>query len=733
MLVVTMHKVVQLQPELIARFRFSLFAGIAVLAAVPAFSTEPGELNITVDGAPRAWLLTTASRGDTPPGFALAPNGIPTRVAAGTAGPLLVCAGAEERATVCEQVLPDGDRTRRFTLDAGRRIEGRCYLGRDPLAGAAITIRLADVEMRRPTPLPLARRDQRWVTEDQTDREGRYVVEHLAPGRYVLEVTTADGRGEETEPVTIPAVAPPKAGEAPPSRTYVLEDIRLELGAEVTVEVRDSTGASIPKAGVAIAQTTPRAATPRLVETPADDKGVATIRGIDYSLPARVSCAAKGFTRATEQLDTVPPLVTCTLRRLAEVRGRIVDEDGTGLAGVTIDLVGTAVRSASDRAGSFVLPNLDPGDYVLRASSGRHASAVRNVQLEPGEVEDVADVALRPGVEVSARVIDAETGRPVAGATVLAVDPPSGATATSDADGVFELTTGEDAPTHVRVTAQSYAPAYAVLRAGAATQNGGDAWQKVELNRPGRIAVRVWDAATGDACGACTVALIGQHSTHSLITDAAGTARQDGLPAGQYQVVREQVRATSREVTISGGSDTQVVVVVPGETASVELGSPSRRLSVALDAPLDDEWTVRAIASSRQIVAASRVSAGVYAFRRRKNERYEIQVQTPHVGVTIGTVPADYSSEMISMPLGRARLNVRMTRGKTPLAGAMAHLVQQNGRTIAWAITDTAGHASIPFLNAGTYSVVVGNRQVGVVSLSAAGTASVDADVPPVQ
>ncbi|NQT24362.1 TonB-dependent receptor [candidate division KSB1 bacterium] len=75
-----------------------------------------------------------------------------------------------------------------------------------------------------------------------------------------------------------------------------------------------------------------------------------------------------------------------------EIRGRIVDiETGSPLPGVNVQLMGTVRGSSTDGDGVFVIPNIPPGNYSLRASMISYKTQVQDsviVRLEQdAEVE----------------------------------------------------------------------------------------------------------------------------------------------------------------------------------------------------------------------------------------------------------------------------------------------------------------------------------------------------------
>jgi hypothetical protein len=79
-----------------------------------------------------------------------------------------------------------------------------------------------------------------------------------------------------------------------------------------------------------------------------------------------------------------------------EVRGSVVDaRGGEALSNVAIVLVGGAYRTTSDSMGHFGIPSVEPGDYVLNASTVGYRLITRPFHLDAGETKEF-EVILSP-------------------------------------------------------------------------------------------------------------------------------------------------------------------------------------------------------------------------------------------------------------------------------------------------------------------------------------------------
>ncbi|MDQ3282542.1 MAG: carboxypeptidase-like regulatory domain-containing protein, partial [Acidobacteriota bacterium] len=606
------------------------------LAAAP--QTSP--IRVTVTGADRVWIATTTTRGALRTSMRSVAGGATVDIDA-DAEPLFVCVGAVARATVCEEVAPGDERVRHVALDEGRNVRGRVVVGRTPLAKAVVRVRPDALESERPLTIPLAYDGRQWTMSVTTDDDGRFAIEHLSSGSYVLEVSTASGRTEDSEAISVPALAARKDGEAPPQRSYELPEIRIAEGLRAAVEVRTPDGIPIPGAAIEASQRRPDGRDSVIGATAGSD-GTASLDGLTPGLPIRLGCAAKGFARSYEVIETLPPLLTCTLQPLGGIKGTVVDAHRRPVAGAMVELKGENVRATTDAAGAFEITDLRSGAYAIRVSA--RGSGVMNdkVDVKSGEVTDAGSIRLPDAVVLRGRVIDAATRRGVANADVVAVDPPVGATAVTDGDGAFTLPGDSATGLRVKVSAAGFAPAYAAMQPPSHS-GADDRGTIVSLERAGALEIRAWDDATGEECRACTIVISNGNETLEQIADASGIARQNGLAPGQYFVTRERVSATSRLVTVSGGDDTESALVRAGETTHVELGTPARDVTVALLPAPSAEWKLVAVSGSRVVFGSPLPARGNFQFRKRASERYELRLESPSATVVVGVVPAAYS------------------------------------------------------------------------------------------
>lgn len=149
-----------------------------------------------------------------------------------------------------------------------------------------------------------------------------------------------------------------------------------------------------------------------------------------------VRASAPGLASRVETWDPLQePTRELVLRAPARAAGRVVAPDGTGLAGARIQLyrdrqvegpqqvADIELEATSDAEGRFLLSPVPAGTFLLEVQ--REGSAGRLLQgLEPveGDVLELGEIVLEPGVAVAGRVVD-DRGEPVAGAEVTARMP----------------------------------------------------------------------------------------------------------------------------------------------------------------------------------------------------------------------------------------------------------------------------------------------------------------------
>jgi len=613
-----------------------------------------------------------------------------------TNAPVLVCALAPNLATQCRPMVLAGNIDLDMKLDGGRSVTGRCFMGREPARDARVYFVPANVESRAPFAVPIAIEDGGKVVHSVvTSRDGRYEVSHLAPGEYFVEAHLDGGLTVRSRPLT---VAPKKRLS---DGSVNVPDLIADAGVPMKVDVRSSDGEPIDRAGVAVSQR--QEDRPIFFEGRTEKDGTFLLRGLRPASSGRLTCVAEGYARTTIDFDVPPPTATCTLERLAQLHGRVVDVDGHPISSAAVSAGRRRAESGSN--GSFRIDSLAAGMYAVSAVAPGFAAGGTKVEVIAGGDVDAGTIELSRGNALSGRVVDDETGSPIAGASVAVVDPVRGPAVTTDEDGLFHVE-GEIAATTIEVRAPLFAAGHTLMTAADGTV--------VRLARSGSLEVTAWDEKRNTPCVPCRIDVSGGSENVVASTDDRGFVRFERLAPGRYAVSREMVQAGAGVVTVSGGGDVRFVTVKPRETAYLRIGTPARRVTVTLDPAPDASWHLAAV-SAAGMQSAQMNAPGQFVISKRADDAYTLQITNQLSSVRIGTLPSDFSEDSLALRLGTASLMVRSTGTRLRAVTVLA----ADGSVAASGIVSEQG-LIFPFLRPGLYSLAID----GVVKRTAIAVAS---------
>ncbi|MEZ4399128.1 MAG: carboxypeptidase regulatory-like domain-containing protein [Kofleriaceae bacterium] len=401
---------------------------------------------------------------------------------------------------------------------ARRKIAGRVTFEGRPVADAEV--RLTSL---------LSRGGLIEVATRRSDPQGSFDFGAWPAERYTVAAMRAG---------VVPAIA--KVDLRDPAARPSPENLELALGgcaAVATGKVLDSSGGPIAGAAVlrdgAIGVTSAADGGYRLCLAPGDNLlyySALGYGGVVLTLPGGGAIA--------RDVLLVPE---------ATIRGRVVrDDSGAPQAGAVVsawtrDWATDRPAEAlawSDDDGRFELRGLAPGRYAVWAAVETWKGVAEAV-AEPGQVSDEVLIKLRAHARVSGRVVSG--GRPVAGATVLATgQAPLRASqdAISQPDGSFVL---EEVPLGpATVTASPYE----VQRPKSLQVMGPMDDVIIEVEPMAAISGTVLRRGRGVADIEVSA---GRYRTRS---QADGSYRLDGLPAGKYEIGAESPDAYSDAVAV---------------------------------------------------------------------------------------------------------------------------------------------------------------------------------------
>lgn len=351
-----------------------------------------------------------------------------------------------------EGVLPQAREVRApadevvFELSGGARLEGHVTNAKgEPEPGARLTAR---------------RDDDTQFTE--TNQRGEFELGGLPSGEVIVSVMAGTGEWTLEKKVTLRDAETTRADFSP------------DPGAPLAGVVVDSLGAPVPDVSVRATCVEDES---QSVSARSDAQGAFRLLGLPAG-PVRLVAYAEGRTLT---LDTTAPNESLTLRLAlkTEVVGRVVDSSGRPITSFLVH--GMPVESPDGRFQQLAYAEqshlfVEAKGYVLRKIQ---------VTLKEGK-NDLGDLVLTTGRTLKGRVVDGESGEPIAGAFVRQEGNPRGSSASTHLDGRFELTLDPDGK-GLRFEHRDYQP-----RTGPAPEQSPC---EVALSRGLTLSVRVFDAA----------------------------------------------------------------------------------------------------------------------------------------------------------------------------------------------------------------------------------------------
>lgn len=714
-------------------------------------------------------------------------------------GAALVCLGGEGVGIECRQLDLSSPAEVQPWPVPGVLVEGRVLLGREPLAGAELAVVGSGYRLRRSYVLPLAVEGEevlRWV---ETSRDGRFELPQLAPGEYRLEVRRPGGKSEMSEPFTVPAretllahrratrsgdqpsESPPQAREAsaggqlpidskpPPSAPPApseedrpildLGPIVLEPGLEVEVSVLNVAGEPLAGARVGAIQGEGPAGAPTHYAVHTDEEGRAVLSGAEPGIAIQISCKAPGFLPHREEHPSPPTDVVCILERTAGVSGRVA-ASGEPVAGATAGLYLAAGHGAPPYSttttggqGSFDLGGLVPGPYRLAVAARGFRVEERRFELSPGERLDLPAIELTPAAERTGVVVDALSGEPVPGVSIVSLEPVGLVETVSDPEGRFEIAVEGAGAVRLQLTSPDYPVtewvlSREVLEAGGLS--GSEDSLRLELAPGGRIEAWVVSESTAQPCLGCDLSFYrtdgaSEASSGALTTGADGRAQSRWLPPGPYRVVLERVGTHGTTVTVTSGDEARDVRVETHRLSRVTFGPSRDTLAVRLWPPPPPGWEVAA-GDEGGWRTYEPDSTGRFIVRRAPGSALHLRLQG-RVGsstgsslaasvslpttVSLPTVPAEYEESRLELELPRTRVRGRLSGDPGEIVGSLRALSLTGSDARAWTLSGPDGTFDLPFLAPGSYLLALGNRELATFTLAPGQELTLEAEVPP--
>lgn len=236
----------------------------------------------------------------------------------------------------------------------------------------------------------------------RADEVGHFTLENLDPGRLQIKVIAA-GYLQWAQEVDLLAGEPVEALE-----------ITLHAGAVVEGTVSDDQGLPVEGAQVQVENNGAAGAFGQmgLPTAVSDDQGQFRLTGVTPGTRAVVA-RHPAYVAARRQIEVGPRLdvLELQLRRGMEVSGRVVDGDGSPVAGAEVSLLATdgALASApavSSTEGAFRFNGIAPGTYRLLGEKTGFGTAQAPLELQGGNapVPEV-QLVLSPGGAIAGRIL----------------------------------------------------------------------------------------------------------------------------------------------------------------------------------------------------------------------------------------------------------------------------------------------------------------------------------------
>jgi len=546
----------------------------------------------------------------------------------------------------------------------------------------------------------------------ESDADGRFRLDSLAPGEYTLSATASSYRPLEQR-VTIPE------NEAPRPVTLLLKP-----GLEVHGTVLDPSGSPAP--GVMV-EASPAARTGGGMSlgggsrtTRSGDDGGFSIGGLDPGQVVLKAEAEDGATvREVVEAGRDEP-VELRLENAGAIEGTVLTEDGSPVRGATVNGFGGRDRPLDtvqvDGGGAFSMRRVSPGQYQVWASAEGWAQAQAQVTVTAGQTAAV-ELTLKRGGTVAGRVL----GLPAAELARCQVFS-RGARGKPAADGSFTLS---GVPLGRGEVAAFLLPEG---KRRSVAVDIADASQVVEVEIDFARGVRLFGSVRrggGAASGIIVDAgVTGAASGGSTTSDAQGAWELAGVEPGRVEVraLDRQIRVlAARQVEVSG--DTRVDLEIGGGTLT------GRVVALPDRSPIAGARVAATGGGSPSVGRDARTDGrGAFALEEMPDGEFTVRAEAEgyataeaRAAVSMGT---GREVTLALEPEQRLRLIVRESDGGVP--DQIQLLPVRAGRVDdpVWVTCDRDGRASVASLPAGAYTFLVS---------SGAGAALVALPVPNVE
>lgn len=271
--------------------------------------------------------------------------------------------------------------------------------------------------------------------------------------------------------------------------------------------------------------------------------------------------------------------IVLTIEPPVSVAGRVIDGDGSPLAGVTVWAHRLRARASpptatTDDDGEFLIEGLGPGVYDVQA----HKKGVGNAWAKGLTLPAKGVELTLAGSGVVRGIVRASTGKPVTSFSISVAQM----TATVDGatrqgvrqgtqfaseDGLFELPVRLTGVYYLVATAPGFAPSPPTR---VNVPPGGSGKVEFTLDSGGKVTGEVTSKADGRPIAGAQVGLLGGIGGPTATTDARGAFVLEGVPVGRRTlraVHTDHVATTLSDVQIESGRATEVAIAMAAGSA----------------------------------------------------------------------------------------------------------------------------------------------------------------------
>jgi protocatechuate 3,4-dioxygenase beta subunit len=201
-------------------------------------------------------------------------------------------------------------------------------------------------------------------------------------------------------------------------------NLKLQPAVVLEGEIVDDLGHPVAAAEV---EARPEAVGARTLSTRSDERGLFRFadaaEGI-YALQARAEHHDLAVMPDVRAPSTEP--VRIVVQRASSLRGEVIGSDGKAAVGARVTIAGSGIwppkSVQTDALGHFELTKVQGGVYELRATLGTFTSEPREGLLLAPASEIFVSLHLEPGATLRGRVVDAQSGQPLTGVSVLVAE-----------------------------------------------------------------------------------------------------------------------------------------------------------------------------------------------------------------------------------------------------------------------------------------------------------------------